>query len=583
MEETLPGVGEDGPGERVICHVDMDCFYASCERLKEPALDDEPVVVGMGYEAGETHGAVATASYEAREYGVDSAQPISDALQRLPRVADADPTDPDAPNPEEAGHYRPVDMEFYESVAAEVKTVLHDLADTVREVSIDEAYLDVTDRTAWRRVTDDAGSESSDSNDAGGESTGRDDTGARTLAEGYARHVRQEIQRRVGVPASVGVAPNMAVAKVASDYDKPDGLTVVPPAEVTDFLAPLSVEEIHGVGPVRARELREMGIETAGELAATDPTTLVDRFGERGRELYDRARGRDDRDVTPRGRPKSLSRESAFTEATADPERKRERICALAADVAERAQSRGALYRTIGIKAVQPPFEVNTRAESLSGPVDDPELVRDVALGLVAEFEDEPVRKLGVRVSNLSFDGGDQTKLDGYDADDDRDSAAEDGPDRRLDDYVNGDNSRRETTENGRAHGSDDTTLGEWSDAESARTRGQTATTARDGETGRPETLTDWAETAVDDSHERYSRAQSDREHCVGTRNDEKHHEEATGDGKHHEEATGDGKHHEEATDDDGKYREEPQNAGDREEPQPSLRSFDSPDEVSKE
>jgi DNA polymerase IV (DinB-like DNA polymerase) len=403
MEETLPGV-DDGPGERVICHVDMDCFYASCERLREPELDGEPVVVGMGYEHGETHGAVATASYEAREYGVDSAQPISEALERLPRMAEADRADPDAPNPGEAGHYRPVEMSFYESVASDVKEVLHDLADTVREVSIDEAYLDATAVTSWQRV----GEESEKNEDSETEDS-------RTLAAGYGRHVKQAIQRRVGVPASVGVAPNMAVAKVASDHDKPDGLTVVPPSEVEQFLAPLPVEDIHGVGPVRARELAEMGIDTAGELADADPGRLVSQFGDRGRELYDRARGRDDRAVTPRGRPKSLSRESAFTEATDDGEAKREKVRALAADVAERARSREALYQTIGIKVVQPPFEVNTRAESLSGPVDDPELVRAVALDLLAEFEDDAVRKLGVRVSKLSFDGGRQASLGGYD------------------------------------------------------------------------------------------------------------------------------------------------------------------------
>jgi DNA polymerase IV (DinB-like DNA polymerase) len=404
MEETLPGVADDDPGERIVCHVDMDCFYASCERLKEPELAGEAVVVGMGYESGENHGAVATASYEAREYGVDSAQPISDALERLPRMVDADADDPDAPDPADAGYYRPVDMEFYESVASEVKEILHDAAETVREVSIDEAYLDVTEQTRWETVG--AGGSGDDDGDGRGHE--------RTLAEGYARYVKQEIQRQVGVPASVGVAPNMSIAKIASDYDKPDGLTVVRPEEVESFLAPLPVEDIHGVGPVRAREFAAMGIETAGDLAAADPAELVDRFGDRGRELYDRARGHDDREVTPRGRPKSLSRESAFTEATADSEAKREKVRALAADVAERARSREAMYRTIGIKVVEPPFDVNTRAESLSGPVDEPELVRKVALELLEEFAESEVRKLGVRVSKLSFGGGEQSTLGGY-------------------------------------------------------------------------------------------------------------------------------------------------------------------------
>ncbi|MFC6825822.1 DNA polymerase IV [Halopelagius fulvigenes] len=387
--ETLPGVddGDESGAPRIVLHVDMDCFYASCERLREPELRGEPVVVGMGYESGETFGAVATASYEAREYGVESAQPISQALDRLPRVETAE-------DPSEAGYYRPVDIEYYKSVAAEVKEILHDCADVVREVSIDEAYLDVTDRTSWETTPD----------------------GDRTLAEGFARHVKQRIDREVGVTASVGVAPNMSAAKVASDYNKPNGLVVVRPGEVRSFLAPLSVEEVHGVGPVTARELGEMGIETAGELAAADPNEVASKFGSRGRELRSRARGDDDREVTPAGRPKSLSRESAFAEATTDAEKKREVVSALAADVAERARSRGAMYRTIGIKVVLPPYDVNTRERSLSGPVDEPPLVEDVALDLLSEFDDEAARKVGVRVSNLSFADADQSSLDGWEA-----------------------------------------------------------------------------------------------------------------------------------------------------------------------
>ncbi len=403
---------------RIILHVDMDCFYASCERLREPALRGEPVVVGMGYEAGESHGAVATASYEAREYGIESAQAISEALDRLPRVendADDESVDSDAKpaDSDDAGHYRPVDLDFYEAVASDVKEILHECADVVREVSIDEAYLDVTDRTSWDRV---------DAGDGGSESNTDADSDARTIAEGYARHVKQRIDREVGVPASVGVAPNMATAKIASDHDKPDGLTVVPPGSVEEFLAPLSVEAIHGIGPVTASELREMDIETAGDLADADPAALVDRFGERGRAIYDRARGDDDRAVTPTGRPKSLSRESAFTEATAEGAAKRERLTALAADVASRARSRDAMYRTVGIKVVTPPFDINTRAASLPGPVDDPELVESIALDLLEEFADSEVRKLGVRVSNLHFGARDQATLDGFETDGDLDS-----------------------------------------------------------------------------------------------------------------------------------------------------------------
>ncbi|AQL41221.1 DNA polymerase IV [Halorientalis sp. IM1011] len=370
--------------EQVICHVDMDCFYAACERLREPELEGEPLVVGMGYESGEPHGAVATASYEAREFGVESAMAISQALERLPRHADADATDDDAPDPDEAGYYRTVDLDYYESVASEVKEILHDTADTVREVSIDEAYLDVTETVDWES------------------------------ADEFGQRLRDRIEDEVGVVASVGIAPAMSAAKIASDHDKPDGLVVVEPGDVREFLAPLDVEEVHNVGPVTARELRSMGVETAGDLAEADPDRLGERFGERGREIRSYARGEDDRPVEPVGKPKSLSRESAFTDATDDPERKRDRVRALAGDVAERARRKDALYRTIGIKVVTPPFDVHTRAESLPGPVEDADLVEEVALDLLAEFSDDDVRKVGVRVSNLDFSDAQQASLDGF-------------------------------------------------------------------------------------------------------------------------------------------------------------------------
>jgi DNA polymerase IV (DinB-like DNA polymerase) len=390
-DDPFAGPPAEERASRVVLHVDMDCFYASCERRRHPELVGEPVVVGMGFEPGESHGAVATASYEARAFGIGSAQPISQALDALPRIEDGGD-----------GHYLPVDLDYYREVAAEVKEVLHDCADVVREVSIDEAYLDVTDRTSWARVDGDD----------------------RTLAEGYGRHVKQRIAREVGVPASVGVAPNMSTAKVASDHDKPDGLVAVPPGRVREFLGPLPVDEIHGVGPVTARELRGMGIETAGDLGEADATRLRERFGDRGVTLHRRARGDDDRVVEPTGRPKSLSRESAFTDATERYEQIREKVRTLAGDVATRATEREATYRTIGVKVVRPPFDVNTRERSLSGPVDDPDLVEQVVLDLLSEFEGEPVRKVGVRVSNLTFGGGEQARLDGYGASEQPDAEA---------------------------------------------------------------------------------------------------------------------------------------------------------------
>ncbi len=414
-ESHLPGIDIEHDSEEapIVLHVDADCFYAACERLREPALEGEPVVVGMGYEPGETVGAVATASYEAREFGVESAQAISTALERLPRRVDGD--DDPALELEETGYYRPVEMEYYQSVAEDVRTIVHECADVVREVSIDEAYLDVSDRTAWE------------------------------VADGFARYVKDRIRREVGVTVSVGVGPNMSVAKIASDFEKPDGVTVVRPDAVRAFLAPLEVELLHGVGPVTARAMRSMGLETIGDVAATDPEPLVEQFGERGRELHRRARGRDDRPVEPTGLPKSFSRESAFDGAVEDVGPKVDVIETLARAVADRARREGALYRTIGVKAVTPPFDVNTRERSLPGPVDDPALVEEIALDLFSEFETEAIRKVGVRVANLEFSAAEQARLESWGADRSSEPVAETTPEAETQEMDTDVNSRQPT------------------------------------------------------------------------------------------------------------------------------------------
>lgn len=389
-EPELPGAPPDDDDEHIVCHVDMDCFYAACERLREPDLIDEPVIVGMGYEAGDDGGVVATASYEAREHGIDSAQPISEALARLPRAA-VMPDDYAG----SVGHYRPVDMAFYQSISDQVIELLRERADAIRIASLDEAYLDVTPRTSW------------------------------SAAESFGATLKAAIDDEVGVTASVGIAPTLGVAKIASDYDKPDGLTVVKPAEVTSFLAPLPVEDLHGVGPVTAETLHEMDLETIGDVAAMSPGVLEEHFGERGRELSARARGEGSSEVTPQGRPKSLSRESSMGGATVDFEAIETTVRELARAVAERATAKGAQYRTVGIKVVEPPFEVNTRERTFPGPFTDASLVESTAVELLDEFRETAVRKVGVRVANLDFDA-EQVSLDdwaGVDATDSSTSA----------------------------------------------------------------------------------------------------------------------------------------------------------------
>jgi DNA polymerase IV (DinB-like DNA polymerase) len=168
-----------------------------------------------------------------------------------------------------------------------------------------------------------------------------------------------------------------------------------------------------------------MGIETAGELAAADPDRLENQFGERGLEIYRFARGEDAREVTPRDDPKSFSRESAFAEAVSEHDRVRERVQTLAEAVAKRATRENALYQTVGIKVVTPPYDVNTRARSLSGPIDEPNLVEAIALDLLEEFTDARVRKVGVRVSKLSFTDREQVSLDGFESDGEDDEVSD--------------------------------------------------------------------------------------------------------------------------------------------------------------
>lgn len=385
---SLHGVAPlDTPDQQssIILHVDCDAFYAACERRREPQLEDEPVVVGMGYEPGETHGAVATASYEARDYGIESAMPITTAVQKLPPMTAAG-DDPAAPDSSAAGHYRSVDLEYYKQVGEEVQAQLQAHADVLEPVSIDEAYLDVTSRTNWDSVTS------------------------------FAKELKAQIATDVGIPVSIGVAPTKSAAKAASDHDKPDGLVVVEPDAVQAFFAPLDVEAVHGIGPVTAGRLREIGIETAGDLATADPERLEAQFGSRGKTVHQRARGHDPRPVTPPDDPKSISKETSFQAPITERTQKRQTVRTLTDQVTDRAAEQGALYRTVQLKVIEPPYEVHTRAQTLSGPIGQPDVVERIALRLLEEFDTTPVRKLGVTVGGLTLTETDQATLQAWTA-----------------------------------------------------------------------------------------------------------------------------------------------------------------------
>lgn len=373
--ETAHLLGTRSPtADQIVLHLDMDCFFAACERLRDPGLDGEPVVIGGGFESDPPRGAVATASYEAREHGVHSAQPMAQALENLPRRATSnDDTTP-------TGIYLKGDHSYYSEISAATMNVVERYGEPCRRVSIDEAYVDITTETSW------------------------DD------ARAFADNLKTDIETEVGVVASIGIAPTMSCAKIASDHDKPDGLCIVEPGDVAAFLAPLDIEEIHGVGPAGAETFNAAGISTAGDLADLSPQAVVDKFGSNATTLYDRVRGIDPRTVEPVGKPKSISKETSI-ESTTSMETKAGLIKQLATEVNKRVERNGARYRTVGIKVVTSPFNVHTRERSLHGPVREPELVQTIALELLEEFRSAEVRKVGVRVSNLSFFSGDQLRI----------------------------------------------------------------------------------------------------------------------------------------------------------------------------
>jgi nucleotidyltransferase/DNA polymerase involved in DNA repair len=339
----------------------MDAFYAAVEQRDRPDLRGRPVIVGANPLGGRGRGVVSTASYEARRFGVASAMPISQAFRLCPR-----------------GVYLPVDMEKYGRVSAEIMKILRRFTDCVEPVSIDEAFLDVTQSARAF---------------GSGEEIGRRLKGA----------VRQETQ----LTASVGVATSKLVAKVASDLRKPDGLVVVPPGTEAAFLAPLPVRRLWGVGPKQEEELLKRGIRTIGDLAALPPDALTRRLGSHGHDLQKLARGQDDRPVeAERGEAKSLGQEHTFGKDTADLERLRKTLLTLCDAVAQRLRAHGLKGRTVTLKYRDETFRTLTRAETV-GPLDSGNELFRVAWRLFEGVHGpRKVRLLGVYSSGFASSVG---------------------------------------------------------------------------------------------------------------------------------------------------------------------------------
>jgi DNA polymerase-4 len=342
--------------ERRIIHVDMDAFYASVEQLDDQSLRGKPVIVG-----GSSHrGVVSAASYEARAFGIHSAMPMAQARRLCPN-----------------GFFLPVRMERYREISSSIREIFHRYTPLVEPLSLDEAFLDVT--------------------------------GSGTLfgdSEKIAGRIRKEILQTTGLTASAGVASSKLVAKIASDLNKPDGMTVVPPGTEREFLSPLPIGRLWGAGKVTIKTLKLLGVSTIGDLRKLSRQVLESRFGRNGTRLYEVCRGIDNRPVVPDREVKSIGHEDTYeTDLIHMADIKRE-LLHLSNRVAARMRLHGKSGRTITLKTKYSNFVQSTRSITLATATNDHRLIYEKVVHLLPQTAagKKPVRLLGVTLSNLQPD-----------------------------------------------------------------------------------------------------------------------------------------------------------------------------------
>ena len=352
---------------RIIMHADMDAFYASCEIRGNPELRGKPIVIGADPQEGKGRGVVMACSYEGRALGLRSAMPISIAYRKAPGAVYLDPN-----------------YELYARISENVMDLFRSHADVFEQTSIDEAFMDVT-------------------------STAHDFDGAERLA----RLIKSELTEREGLTCSIGVAPNKSTAKIASDFRKPDGLTVVRPGEVAAFLAPLPVARISGVGKKTEDVLKKMGIETIGQLAATPGMDLKRAFGKTAVWLWGIARGIEELPVSPRGESKSVSAERTFGSDVGEFDTVLRTVEPLIDEVHSRTVRQGFAFKSVSVKIRFEGFLTYTRVRTLQNFVKDRDVMSKVAGELLEEFRGSgrKVRLVGVRLSDFRKERGTQSKL----------------------------------------------------------------------------------------------------------------------------------------------------------------------------
>ena len=341
------------PRHREIIHLDLDAFYASVEMLDNPEIAGKPVIVG----GGGKRGVVTAASYEARKFGVHSAQPVATARRLCPD-----------------GVFLPVRMGRYKEMSDRVFEIFRRFSPLVEALSIDEGFLDVT-------------------------GTERLFGGALEVA----RKIKEAVASETGLTVSAGVAASKFVAKIASDMNKPDGLTVVPRGKEKEFLGPLPVGKLWGVGKVTETALHRMGVKTIGDLASVPAENLKKRFGKHGLHLHRLANGIDDREVEPEHEVKSIGHEDTYDEDIRDREAIGKELLSLAHRVSSRLRRKGFRGRTVTLKVKYHDFTQVTRAATLPSPTDDGATIYRTVIPLLKKTEAgrRPVRLLGISVSHF--------------------------------------------------------------------------------------------------------------------------------------------------------------------------------------
>lgn len=345
----------------------MDAFYAAIEEMDHPEYRGKPVVVGADPKGGSGRGVVSTANYVARRYGIHSAMPISKAYRLCPHAI-----------------FVPGRPQRYGEISHQVMAILGDYSPQLLQISIDEAFLDVTQTCH-----------------------------AYGSAAKLAEHLKTRIKQEVGLTASVGLASNMFIAKVASDLQKPDGLTICPSGEEKAFLAPLPIAKLWGVGPKTEKHLRDYGYQTIGDIANATQEKLARNFGQWGAQLWKLANGIDNREVVDWGPRKSISQEYTFDKDESDMAVVEKRLWKIVDDLSADMRREQLKGRVLTLKIRLEGFLTYTRRQSLSTYTNDAEFMRGLALDLFRNFErnNKKVRLIGIGLSHLNNVGGEQLQL----------------------------------------------------------------------------------------------------------------------------------------------------------------------------